>query len=432
MSNLAVALSGSIPDTLHWLLGEDLNFDNSDKRHCAHGWHSFPAKFPPQLPEFFISRLTQPGDVVLDPMMGSGTTLLESVRLGRRAIGCDIDPLALTITKAKLTPIKTAQIVQVGCRLLQAAEQSHNTRRAALRKDLSARFDAGTLAFLDYWFLPETQLELLALIQEIEKLRPMKLQNFFVMIFSSVIIAKTAGVSLARDLAHTRPHKVLGKKPVSAFDEFLKRLSKVVASGTNADLGGGAMLKHKRAQNTGLPSDSVDLVITSPPYANNAIDYMRAHKFSLAWLNHTIKDLSALRSRYLGHDAVGGKQDDAPLPRQCETTAKKLGKLSASKGAALRRYFSEMREVIREMHRVLKPEKPCIIVVGSSVLSGLDVETDRGLAAIGEAEGFELAGIGARRINRDRRMMPARTNGHALTQIENRMHDELIIGLIKR
>ena len=345
MSNLAVALSGSIPDTLHWLLGEDLNFDNSDKRHCAHGWHSFPAKFPPQLPEFFISRLTQPGDVVLDPMMGSGTTLLESVRLGRRAIGCDIDPLALTITKAKLTPIKTAQIVQVGYRLLQAAEQSHETRRAALRKDLSARFDAGTLAFLDYWFLPETQLELLALIQEIEKLRPMKLQNFFVMIFSSVIIAKTAGVSLARDLAHTRPHKVLGKKPVSAFDEFLKRLSKVVASGTNADLGGGAMLKHKRAQNTGLSSDSVDLVITSPPYANNAIDYMRAHKFSLAWLNHTIKDLSALRSRYLGHDAVGGKQDDAPLPRQCETTAKELGKLSTYRHGRVvrRRYFSEMQ-----------------------------------------------------------------------------------------
>ena len=60
-------------------LETDLNFqENANGFHSAHKVHSFPAKFPPQLPRKFILALTEPGDIVLDPMMGSGTTILES------------------------------------------------------------------------------------------------------------------------------------------------------------------------------------------------------------------------------------------------------------------------------------------------------------------------------------------------------------------
>ena len=99
------------------------------------------------------------------------------------------------------------------------------------------------------------------------------------MVFSSTIIAKSGGVSLARDLAHTRPHRVQDKKQVCAFDEFAKRLKTVLASGCQVEATVDARILARSAENTGLPSQSVDLVVTSPPYANNAIDYMRAHKF---------------------------------------------------------------------------------------------------------------------------------------------------------
>lgn len=58
------------------LLSQDLDFHDKDSNYASHVFHSFPAKFPPQLPRKFIIELTNPGDSVLDPMMGSGTTIV--------------------------------------------------------------------------------------------------------------------------------------------------------------------------------------------------------------------------------------------------------------------------------------------------------------------------------------------------------------------
>ena len=58
-------------DILEKLLSNDLDFHNSSCNYVSHNFHSFPAKFPPQLPQHFIQALTKPGDIVLDPMVGS-------------------------------------------------------------------------------------------------------------------------------------------------------------------------------------------------------------------------------------------------------------------------------------------------------------------------------------------------------------------------
>lgn len=70
----------------------------------AHSIHevSYRACFKPQLPEFFIRRLTEPGDVVLDPFMGRGTTPVEAGLLQRRAFGNDINPLSVLLTRPRL------------------------------------------------------------------------------------------------------------------------------------------------------------------------------------------------------------------------------------------------------------------------------------------------------------------------------------------
>lgn len=65
---------------------------------------SYRACFKPQLPRFFIERLTQPGDVVYDPFMGRGTTPVEAALLGRVPWGNDINPLSLTFTRPRLRP----------------------------------------------------------------------------------------------------------------------------------------------------------------------------------------------------------------------------------------------------------------------------------------------------------------------------------------
>ena len=77
------------------LLSQDLDFHSHDSGYASHNFHSFPAKFPPQLPRKFINALTSPDDIVLDPMLGSGTTVVEALLAERNGIGFDIDPLAL-------------------------------------------------------------------------------------------------------------------------------------------------------------------------------------------------------------------------------------------------------------------------------------------------------------------------------------------------
>jgi hypothetical protein len=69
------------------LLEGDLNFHGENGNYASHAVHAFAAKFPPQLPRAFIRGLTAPGDFVLDPMMGSGTALVEALLEGRRGIG---------------------------------------------------------------------------------------------------------------------------------------------------------------------------------------------------------------------------------------------------------------------------------------------------------------------------------------------------------
>jgi DNA methylase len=84
----------------------------TSKQRAAHPLHevSYRACFKPQLPRFFIERLTQPGDLVYDPFMGRGTTLVEAALLGRRVAGCDINPLSRVFTAPRLDPPSREQV----------------------------------------------------------------------------------------------------------------------------------------------------------------------------------------------------------------------------------------------------------------------------------------------------------------------------------
>ena len=84
----------------------------TSKQRAASSLHevSYRACFKPQLPRFFIERLTWPGDTVYDPFMGRGTTLVEAGLLGRRAAGCDVNPLSATLVGPRLRPPTLEQI----------------------------------------------------------------------------------------------------------------------------------------------------------------------------------------------------------------------------------------------------------------------------------------------------------------------------------
>lgn len=416
-------------DRLVDLLDGDLNFHSQDSSYASHDLHAFAAKFPPQLPGVFIKALTAPGDVVLDPMMGSGTTVVEAFLQARKAIGVDIDPLAVRLCHVKTTPLDTNKVSILGAKLLARAHQLLSDSQA-IAQALEDRFGRKTRDFVNYWFLPTTQRELMALILAIESMPDGATRDFFELTFSSIIVTKSGGVSMARDLAHTRPHLDKTKVPRNALEQFEKRLSKNLSSIAQLQGGRGTAYVHRGdARSLPLADQSVALIVTSPPYAN-AIDYMRAHKFSLVWFGEQIGRLSELRATYIGSERVGGMGYVA-LPNRAEAMVQRLSAKDRKKASVLRKYFSEMREAIAEMYRVLRPNSAAIVVVGTSTMRGINVETHLCLTDIAAAVGFDVVGIPARQLDRNRRMMPARLGRKTDSMIEQRIHEEYVIGLWK-
>jgi len=437
------------------LLSENLDFHGQGNGYTSHNFHSFPAKFPPQLPRKFINGLTAENEVVLDPMAGSGTTILEALIARRQGLGFDIDPLALKISSVKVTPLDLDLVIETGNKILENARAAYAEDRGNLLGILKNKWDAKTREFIDYWFAEETQIELMALINQIQGLTTPALREFFELVFSAVIITKSGGVSLALDLAHTRPHKAkliinksgeiikgkeikndgrsafLTKTLRSAFDEFAKRFTNnlnglIIFAPKNIS----AKVSFGNAESLPLLDNSIDLIVTSPPYASNAIDYMRAHKFSLVWMGFSIDDLSEKRKEYIGSESTENF-DFEEMPQLTETLLGRLAQTDNKKSAVVRRYYSEMTRVFKEMHRVLKPGKAAIVVVGKSIIRGIDTETQVCLAEIGKTIGFEVPKIGVRNLDRNRRMLPAGLIIDTSSQIQQRMHQEYVIGYFK-
>jgi DNA modification methylase len=409
------------------LLAGELNFHGEDSSYASHDIHAFAAKFPPQLPRAFIHGLTAPGDVVLDPMMGSGTTIVEALLEGRRGIGLDIDPLALRVSQAKTIPMSVDDLRDIGLKIVAHAQDllANNSIERLMQK-----FDSRTKEFIDYWFYPNTQRELAALVLAIQTVDVSLVRRFLELTFSSIIVTKSGGVSRARDLAHSRPHLDKGKNPKNALEQFSLRLQKNIKSMSHLDT--------KYALAAPLPGDVrsmplrdevIDLIVTSPPYAN-AIDYMRAHKFPLVWLGESVVKLTQLRARYIGSEKINSTRY-AELPDKTESIIRQLEERDRKKSSILRKYFTEMKVVLAEMYRVLRKDSPAIVVVGPSIMRGLDVQTHHCLAEIAQETGFSVIGVVQRRLDRNKRMLPARFGKKTDSMIEQRMHEEYVTGLLK-
>lgn len=137
----------------------------TSKQRAAHSLHeiSYRACFKPQLPRFFIDRLTEPGDAVYDPFMGRGTTVLESALMGRVPVGCDINPLSVALVAPRLRPVTEADVAsRLGALDLETAADCPedllvfyhpDTLRqiCALRQYFVAREESADLDATDAW-----------------------------------------------------------------------------------------------------------------------------------------------------------------------------------------------------------------------------------------------------------------------------------------
>ena len=151
-------------------------------------------------------------------MAGSGTTVVASRLHGHRAVGFDTDPLALLIAKAWSSDINPDRLRLLAKNVLNNAMRYYRSITAGRAYPKHA--DEETRAFIRFWFDPTNRRQLAALSTSISSVHDAGAQAVLWCAFSRMIITKDAGVSLAMDVSHSRPHKVYDIAPVTPFARF--------------------------------------------------------------------------------------------------------------------------------------------------------------------------------------------------------------------
>jgi hypothetical protein len=137
--------------------------------------------------------------------------------------------------------------------------------------------DEETRKFIRYWFDGYARRQLSALSLAISFIECEIARNALWCSFSRLIISKQSGASRAMDLSHSRPHRAFETAPEKPFNKFLLAVERVITNGIDkksANRGPRPIIKMGDARKLALPDQSIDLVLTSPPYLN-AIDYIR-------------------------------------------------------------------------------------------------------------------------------------------------------------
>ena len=159
--------------------------------YLTHGYHRYPAKFIPQLTARLIKENSRIGDLVCDPFMGSGTTLVEAVINGRRAYGTDINPVAVLISKAKTTPIEPAFLKRQISHLLGDMKadigNKHHGQIPLLATSDHFDITIPENARLEYWFPEKQKTDLAIILSRINTIEDKKVRIFLLCAFSNIL-----------------------------------------------------------------------------------------------------------------------------------------------------------------------------------------------------------------------------------------------------
>ncbi|MGD0405173.1 MAG: DNA methyltransferase [Candidatus Bathyarchaeia archaeon] len=392
----------------------DLNFTGKNTTTLTHNFHSYPAKFIPQLAEWMIKRYSEKGDKVLDPMMGCGTALVEARLCKRHGFGLDIDPLALLIATVKTTPIeherldrefsggKDSLLTKLHSDFRKITEKRSKVILPTLFSEENSLLN---IQIPDFYRRDElfqaTVLEELATIKtRIDEISDLEVRNFCLVAFSAII--KTVSNCDPRDIEPKLPppeRKRLDKPDtLKVFESKLKSMrtrmhafERLCDSLGCADKSWQPQLFLGDARNPPSDITGINLIVTSPPYANS-VDYPRIHKLSFYWLGFaTSENLPNLARKYVGTDLItkrtypevhcfGIPELDAPLNDIVEKDEKRARVISA--------YFENMKSCLEKYYEALQDGGTCCLVIGASCIKNVLVPTHALLRKIGMQIGF--------------------------------------------
>ncbi len=226
--------------------------------------HPFPARMAPDIIDQFLEQAS-PDTLVLDPMCGSGTVVRKAAQFGVQSIGLDTDPLAILMTQVATRSVDSKKVLEAMGRVVEYG------KRYGLHANLISSIDGcdKTKDFVKFWFAKKQIREINAIVRGIDNQQlnyPASILDLLSLAVSKIIITKGAGASLAGDISHSRPHRIMSKNDYDAFEGFeravnsiLKVLSAVVIKRRPQVRNGDAR------QLKSIKRQQVDMIVTSPP-----------------------------------------------------------------------------------------------------------------------------------------------------------------------
>lgn len=370
---------------MHNLSSRDWAFKDDDTRYLTHDLHPYPAKFIPQIPANLISSLSIRGDVVFDPFGGSATCAVEAVRLGRRAMSMDANPLSSIMGRVKtgfMTPEVRTDLAQ-----LLAAVEGHLLNLEFGKGDSGAALMARhanmvpNIPNLSKWFSETVAGELALLRFLIDQTTQGLARDSALLALSRIVLrvsnqdSETRYVAVAKDI----PSSFTLRAFLETERRIMRRLEPAASDVQYADAR-FFVGDSRDAITSNIGDNSVDLIVTSPPYPN-ATDYHLYHRFRMFWLGFDPRALAEIEiGSHLRH------QRD---------------------GSGFAAYRHDMAGVLEGCARVLRPGRYAVFVVGDAMFEGEVFSTANAIEALARDCGLEVVGSIERPLHASKRSFAA-------------------------
>jgi DNA modification methylase len=355
----------------------------------THGFFKYPCKFIPQIPRWAILKYSEPNDYVIDPFAGSGTSVVEAVLNRRNGLAIDFDLLSQLLCETKTTTLTNDQI--------KFLRQNEEMFYISLDEKPEVLPDIHNLS---HWFPEKNIVDLRCLKNNIgkafEETQDNKIYNFLLVCFASII----KKCSFADDIS-PKPYvsKRFKKIPLDVKIAFSKTLNSYLTeleAYSSMEIGKCQIISDDaRYLSNQQFLGKVKLAVTSPPYIN-AFDYVRSLRLENAWLGfYGDTGIVDIKKRQIGTESIYKTEYSQFIPlteiTDLDRVINEIGRTDQKRAYIVWKYFIDLEMNLQVINKLLMKNGHYIIVVGDSMIRGVEVPVHQLLVEVAKKTGFELS-----------------------------------------